>query len=309
MCLTGGRGFLGSHILGSIAAAPGTVFHVLSRALGGRPAPAEPDGTRAFAGNLAAPAMASDFVVPGAVVVNLVYLKGDSIQDNLAAVDFLAERCLRGGARRLIHCSTAVVVGSTPVREVDEETICRPCTPYETCKLAIEAHLRQACRGRLDLAIIRPTAVFGAGGQNLRSTVDFVRHAGQGYKRLRTAAFASRQMNLVSAENVAACVHHIAGLDDPVEGRCFIVSEDDQPENTFGGVCRLIHEALGMAAPAPLPIPFRELIQRAVLRLFKGPSAVPFRRYRTVQLDAVGFHRPYRFAERVRHYALQISGR
>lgn len=303
VCLLGASGFVGRHVLAADPVPEGGLVHALSR---------HPDRLaqgegrarlRTFYGDLRRPEMDEGFVVPGAVVVNLAYLKGDDRKENIRAADHLVDRCIAGGARRLVHCSTAVVAGAVRQQTVDEQTDCRPVTAYERCKLAVEERLRERCEGRLDLGLVRPTAVFGAGGRNLLTTVDFVTRGRPFYKRLRLSVFDTRRMNLVSVENTVAAIGFLVRRQRPLDGRSFIVSEDDHPENTFGAVCRRLHAALGIPFPRTLPVPFKRAWQRRLLARTHGPSVVPDRCYAGRSLAAAGFHRPFEFGERLQAYA------
>jgi len=64
---------------------------------------------------------------------------------------------------RLIHLSSAGVVGNTKEKVVDEETPCNPYSLYEKTKLRAEEIVRQGIDSGLKAQILRPTIVFGTG--------------------------------------------------------------------------------------------------------------------------------------------------
>lgn len=303
ICLVGGSGFVGSHIINSELTPHDSICHVLSRRSDALGPIAERKRVRMFSGDLCHPFIEQGFIVPDATVVNLAYLSGDDVGENTTAINYLIDKCIDEGAKRLIHCSTAVVAGDVAENEIDENTVCHPVTAYERCKMAIEMQLVEKCRKRLDLIILRPTAVFGVGGKNLNSTIDFVVNCNAWQRKLRMSVFKTRQMNLISVENVVAAIHFLAGIEHEVGVRRYIVSEDDDPSNTFGEVCRIIHAVSKKSAPKTLPIPFNRSIQRMFLRVLHGPSVVPDRFYIGRRLAAEGFRLPFTFRDRVRDYA------
>ena len=307
MCVTGASGFLGTHIVSSEYTSANQVFHLLSRR---QDAWDLRQGVvkRSFKGDLRHRYIEDGFIVPGATVINLAYLKDNDISENIAAIDFLIDKCITGRASRLIHCSTATVVGKSTEREVDELADCHPVTAYEHCKLAVESRLREKCRNHIDLGILRPTAVFGKGGQNLNSVVDFCVDGGVWQKTMRLSIFNTRHMNLVSAENVAAAVHFLSGLSHPIGSKHYIISEDEQRENTFGAICRVIHEIAKISMPKVFPVPFSHALQKIILRVLHGPSVKPDRRYKGRHLAMEGFQLPFVFEACIRRYVRAYLG-
>ena len=75
--------------------------------------------------------------------------------------------CVRAGVRRLVHCSTCGTCGPVPGREASEEDA--PPTseltvPYKRTKLESEMLVREAAsRGELDAVIVNPTTAVGDG--------------------------------------------------------------------------------------------------------------------------------------------------
>lgn len=300
LCVLGASGFVGKHLIASEHRLSGHNFHLLFKNKNGSKHNSIP--IRAFAGDLCHPFIEEGFIVRNATVINLAYLAGDDVKQNTSAIDYLIEKCIDAKIQRLIHCSTAVVAGDVEENKIDENTPCRPVTKYERCKMEVETRLVEKCRDRIDLIILRPTAVFGLGGKNLNSTIDFVLNSKVWRKKLRMSIFKTRQMNLVSVENVSAAIHFLAGIEHKIGVRRYIVSEDDDPLNTFGEVCRIIHEISETTAPKVFPIPFKRSVQRILLRTLHGPSIVPDRRYLGRRLAAEGFRLPFDFSDCVRRY-------
>ena len=108
------------------------------------------------------------------LVINLAYIK-DNHEANLIAMSKLADECIRAGIPKFIHCSSAVVAGRVKGNIVDEETLCNPLSDYEKTKLAIEHLLVSRFKDKVELIIVRPTAVFGVGGLNLVQTIGILK--------------------------------------------------------------------------------------------------------------------------------------
>src|SRR5205085_7791579 len=109
----------------------------------------------------------ADFVESKAIVVHLAYLSNKTPEQNLKALRNLAKACCEKGVSRFIHVSTAIVAGDVTAPVVTETTECRPSTDYEETKLKLEALVTKQLEGHCEVAILRPTCVFGQSGQNL----------------------------------------------------------------------------------------------------------------------------------------------
>ena len=85
--------------------------------------------------------------------MHLAYLQGGVERGNLAATANLLEACKDANIRRLIHCSTAAVLGRVPDNIITEETPCNPVSNYGVTKLKIEKAVVDAAVGSFDVAI------------------------------------------------------------------------------------------------------------------------------------------------------------
>ena len=83
-------------------------------------------------------------------------------------VENLVHACRRKKVSRLVHCSTALVVGKNPSSIVSHDTNCLPVTTYEKTKYQMESLLLDAINDDFNIYIIRPTLVVGPSGQNLK---------------------------------------------------------------------------------------------------------------------------------------------
>lgn len=252
-------------------------------------------------GDLASAPALDEFLRPGCSVVNFAYDGSASAERNLAAATALAEGCIRNQVRRVVHCSTAVVVGRTHRAVIDERVECRPQTAYERTKLAIEDVFRHAARGNFELAILRPTAVFGPGGRNLMKLADDLARGPRFLNLLRSFANGYRRLNLVAVENVVAAAVHLLDANE-VDGQTFIVSDDDDPLNNFHDVERNLLRVFALrdhSIEAALPAPVLELALRLKGRSLTNPQT----RFCVEKLAATGFKKPVKFASALNAFA------
>lgn len=283
IAVTGASGFIGRRLVDRMRRRAGLRMRLLSRRV---------DDDLHVRGDLLQPDSLSGLITPNASVVHLAYLRRASAADNILAVRNLVDTCLRGGAKRLILCSTADVVGATREVVIDENVRGRPIDEYQRTKVAIEDVVRQAGANGLDVAILRPTAVVGPGGANLCRLAELILER----RPVRDFALRSlqgkRRMNLVALDNVVAAIEFLIESDRRVVGETFFVSDDDDPHNDFAGVYRMLGERLlGNPPRLPrLPIP-RQLIT-GMLRTMGRPNWNVARTFDDGKLHRMGFRKP-----------------
>lgn len=301
VCIAGGTGFIGGHLSAALTAAGDSTVRRLTRRDDARDQGAA--GPLDVRGDLLDGQAVRRFVTAGSVVVNLAYAGGASAEVNRTMASNLADACLAAPAARVVHCSTAVVVGRPDGDVVDETVPCRPVTPYQASKLEIEQLLGDRLGGRCPLTVVRPTAVFGSGGRNLRPLIDAL----TGRPRLINVAaamlLADRRLHLVSVENVVAAIRFILGREQEPDGEVFIVSDDEAGENNRRAVMDIAARELGMRPLPPWRLPFSQAIAEHALRLAGRADPNPRRIYSSRKLRERGFSPPLEFAEGVRRFA------
>jgi nucleoside-diphosphate-sugar epimerase len=252
-----------------------------------------------------------DLLTSGDVVINLAYKPDAGEADNLAMVDNIVNACLRRRVSRLLHCSTAVVVGSTRVPRVVESTPCLPLTPYERTKWAIEQRVLGALPRGLEVCILRPTAVVGPGGQNLLKLATSLASGGALTNYLRASLFGRRPMHLVPARNVTAALLHLSGLPAASNGDIYIVSSDEDPINNFHDIEEILSRSLGLH-PRKLPaLPIPAQVLSLALRLLGRSEWGVARIYDSAKLYDSGFKPIDSVVNAVREFGgnIKVSGR
>jgi nucleoside-diphosphate-sugar epimerase len=297
ICVTGGGGFIGVHLVAHLTARPDCRVRVLTR----RGDAVLPAAATVVQGDLRDVDAARGFAARGATVVNLAYA-GDAHPDvNLAMADNLAAACIEAGVARLVHCSTAVVVGRCARHTIVESTACSPAPGYQRTKLEVERRLQARLHGKCPLTILRPTAVFGRGGANLCSAIDALRREPWLLGALKYNLLADRRTHLVCVENVVAAIEFV--IDRRLGPELFIVSDDHANDNDHRHVTGILADELGMRRFPTLALPFRNALAAVALRLAGRVDADPRRIYSDRKLRDRGFSPPCELAECIRRFA------
>lgn len=245
VCVIGASGFIGRHLVSALTAAD-VDFRFLTRQ-------ATVDGslaTRSYTGDLFVPSSLVSFLAGADVLINLAQpaSSGDG-ERFLEGMNNLAAAVESAGVRRVIHVSTAMVVGVPETDRITELSECNPMTVYERQKLSAETVLRNKLAGRVDLGILRPTAVFGVGGKNLIKLIDNLKKRVFFYRNVLRFIHGARHMHLVSARDVVDAIVFLAFLPKMLEGNVFLVSSDDEPSNNYQAVDAIVGAAMGKPMP------------------------------------------------------------
>lgn len=222
----------------------------------------------------------ADLLIPGVldeifekddIVVNTAYIPGDNESDNLHLINNIVESCSRKKIKRLIHCSTANVVGAAKNIHIDESIVCKPLTKYEQAKFAVEERLLKSGLNDLNVTVLRPTAIVGAEGKNLLKLANDLFKGNPIINYFRASLFRHRKMHLVSVHNVAAAILHLSNQEPLSKRDVYFISSDDDPKNTFLNIESILRETLGLRKrKIPLlPIPSTML---SMLLKFRGRS-------------------------------------
>ncbi len=298
LSIAGASGFIGSHLLDRLAERGGCRLRVLTR----HADHSFPADCQVVRGDLADEQALGDFLAGADLLINLAWPSDILDVDGHRRLALgLGRACLDAGVGRVLHVSTATVVGRVAQRRVNERTPCQPANAYERGKLAAEEGLREALAGRLDYAVLRPTAVFGPGSLNLRKLAATLTTAPAWRRRLLRFLHGRRRLHLVSVDEVVDALLFLAFDPEPLGGETFIVSADRIPANQYQAVDALLGEALGVGArPATLHLPGALL--GLGLRLLGRSQSDPSLHYDAAKLAARGFVGQHDFAAAIRAY-------
>jgi nucleoside-diphosphate-sugar epimerase len=297
IAITGATGFIGRHLLARL-----DQERVTGRVLSRQEDFTAP-GVETVKGDLRESSDVARFMGGCDAIVNLAYASDWSDQEIDSIAGNLAESAISSGVRRFVHVSTAVVVGSCSAEVIDENTLCKPTTVYESRKLRIEEILGRRLKGKVALAILRPTAVFGPGGQNLVKLADDLRGDAEIIRKLRYALLRNRRLNLVSVANVVEAIWFALTANRDFDGDRFIVSDGDDPANNYGDVASFLAPRLGLAVPQAPAAPWLDrelpLLLRVRRRSLSNPSAI----FSSRRLHSAGYSPAVAFTEELDRFA------
>lgn len=307
MCVTGASGFIGSHLVPAL-----TSQGVLLRKLQRRAFSDLQDTHQVFRGDLFDPSSLDYFLDGADTLVNLAQPSGLLSDEQFSAGMYnLARTAREVGVRRVLHISTAMVIGVPSSNTVTEETVGMPKTTYELQKFSAEQTLRSELGSDVDFGILRPTAVFGAGGQNLLKLAGVIESGSTPERRLLRFLHGRRRMHLVSVQDVADAIVFLAFLPRPLAGNVFLISADDEPANNYQAVDAILGAALGKPLPrssASMPSSLLSLL----LRLAGHSQADPRLVYDASKIRSWGFQPRSDFASALKEFAefyMKKSGR
>jgi len=303
-CIIGATGFLGRHLLRHLATNPIRSVRCLSRKT---QAPTEPMAIEWLTGDLHDERALQSLISKDTIVINLGYDSSATRDANVIAARTLGRVCVAAQAQRLVHISTATVVGRTRDNLICESTRCAPHSEYEQTKLDIEDALLSETKDTLATTVIRPVAVFGEGGQNLVQLARRVADSNFVSRQFLACLHGMRRMNLVASENVVAAIAYLANATSDISQGLFIVSDDDSANNNYAYVESRLALAFGKAAHPSmtfsLPAPLLSLLLRT-----RGRSNVnPYRRYSCDRLLNAGFTHPAQFETALDAYAAHLA--
>lgn len=286
--VVGAAGFTGRYLVASILCQREIKLRVLFHK-------SNPDGLvnknniTVIKGDLLCPETLEKLCVENATVINLAYLRGQSRQDNLTIINNLLEACVKAKISRFIHCSTASVFGRVSSDIVTENTKCNPASDYEITKMQIEDVVFEKANNAFEAVILRPTAIFGPGGENLLKLANDLRSRNKIANYLKACLCNMRKMNLVSVHNVVAAIKLFMQTDKKVNREVFIISDDEFQSNNYYYVERYLMKSLGLNGyPLPvIPVPY--FVLKMLLKLADKSNFNPCRAYSCQKLLNLGF--------------------
>ena len=265
------------------------------------------EGVTWFAADLGNPTSLQSILDDGDIVLNLVYMSGANEAVNIRLLDNIVEACLKAGAARLIHCSTAVVAGATRASYVSEVTPCVPQTSYERVKLTLEQRAASALSSGLDVGILRPTAIVGPGGQNLRKLATSLQHGNEIANYFRASLSGQRRMHLIPVIDVIGGLLHLAAMPTALGGGIFIISSDDDPDNNFNSVEKILLNCLGKKPRRWPLVPISRKVLDIFLKLLGRSDTDTARIYDSQKLRGTGFASNCSIAEAVRDFGVDFQ--
>lgn len=237
------------------------------------------------------------------IVINLVYSWSSSQEENLNLVNNLINEINRSKIKKIIHCSTAAVVGRTKKIEINELEICNPISEYGRTKLFVENLFLSKVSNSIETIILRPTSVFGLGGAPLKKLAYDLSNGNIFLNYLKSCLFNFRSTNLIPVENLISSMEFF--IDDlrNFNKEIFIVSNDNDPKNNFIEVEKLLLKNLGLnnyfLPRLILPLAILSIIMKFLKRNNTNPKA----KFVSSKLCSYGFNNIINIEEALIKYA------
>lgn len=302
--ILGANGFLGRELLGAInfSRSVKAVVREIPTYVG-----TNQKNVTWIAADLMKPESLKHILLEGEIVINLAYIYDGDKTENLRLIDNVIKACLLAKSSRLIHCSTAAVAGNTKKKCVNELTLCEPSTSYERTKFEIETRLISSLKNELDVGIIRPTAIVGYGGKNLRKLANSLLNGNRITNYLKTCVMGKMPMHLVPIRNVVNALLFLADSSEKLNGNIFLISSDDEIDNNYQRVEEILLEALNLGRRRLSPIFLPRIIQLIVFRLFGRNDFNMYRTYDSKKLKDYGFEPVDSVNEAIRQFSHSIK--
>lgn len=180
--VTGGQGFLGSHLVRRLRER-GDEVRVMAHAQPGKSRPENEASGSVLWGDIRDPAFVDQAVSGMDKVVHTVsnFRRGGSDREDAWAVNVLGTRLVmeasaRHGVQRVVHCSTIGVHGSVREIPADEDTPFNPGDLYQETKLEAEECVWQLHQeSGLPVSVIRPISMYGPGDERMLKLFRMIR--------------------------------------------------------------------------------------------------------------------------------------
>ena len=240
----------------------------------------------------------------GDIVINCTY-SNDGISSNINMIKNIVECANEKNINKLIHLSSAVVVGSQPNDNIEEGVSCNPQTQYQKDKLDIETVLLEK-ELNFNLTILRPTAVFGMGGKNLATTIGSVKINNPFIDKLKIIILGNRHMHLVAVENVTRAIDFFINNSPEQQKEIFFISQDHDPFNNYRDIYSELSKTINNTDYSSIG---RYAISKYFLillfRILGKRHEEVFCYYSSNKLNSRGLYFDHNLKKAIRNYALK----
>lgn len=303
IAIIGASGFIGKHLLAKLGRMEAEEVRVLSRN-SSRLKNQMNESVQVIEGDLMQIESLQALVQPGCTVINLAYLRDAGADANFYAMDNLLKVCQSVGVARVIHCSTADLVGRAATNNITEETVCHPVNEYGITKLELERRvIRAGLQNSFDTVVLRPTAVFGSDGEQLKKLLSDLMVGNTWVNYAKACLFGERRMNLVHVENVVEAIVFLIRYPKPLNGEVFIVSDDDEPNNNFAYVEQFLIDKVAFKPHPLLRVRLPAIILSALLAIRGRNNINPYCNYDSGKLLGLGFKKVISLEDGLAEYA------
>jgi len=296
VAVTGGTGFVGSHLRAALREAPLVLL--------GRGEPELLGNERWVRMDMAEPISGGGLDRVDALC-HLAYAMQDGRRNVFYNRRLLDAVNVHPSVRRVVMVSSTSVYGASEVRLVDEESPCRPVGEYAETKLACEAVWREGLREDCELVVLRPTEVIGPGGRGLLTLIRDALNR-PAVASIKRSLFYHRRLHYVAVSNVVAAILFCLRRPQGSPREVYVVSDDHQPENSSYAVMQdAVRRIVGRRALPGVAVPRRALpVAGALTGKPLGREQIFFAR----KLRAAGFRDEVPLLEEVERLVRSVGG-
>ncbi|MFH1011547.1 MAG: NAD-dependent epimerase/dehydratase family protein [bacterium] len=286
--LTGGTGFIGSHLSEEMARAGWRVRALVRK-------PTKPRWLQGLDVDIAKGDVEEPSSLPSALkgaelVLHCAGLTkanrlSDYMKANAQGTQALVEACVRAGVRRFVYCSSQAAMGpATRARPRVEEDASEPITDYGVSKLEGERAV-QNCSGQMEWMILRPPAVFGPRDEQFLPLFRMIKRYG------RYPAFGrdERSYSWVFVRDLVSALRLAAQTETGLNEIYFVADDSPVTWREISEIATSLHK--GRVRPLPyLPLPVLQIIalfSEGAARL-RGKAAL-FNRQKLAEILAPGW--------------------
>lgn len=287
LAITGANGFLGKHLVAECLSRDHFKLRLLLRNKNAREYLSN-DAVTLCEGDLLRPESLEFFLQPDSTLVHLAYMNSVGPAVNIEATLNLIKATKKAGVKRVVHCSTAVVVGFDAKGVVTENTAPKPKGEYQQTKYRIEELLRAELPSNIELAILRPTEIIGPGGQGLQKMIRRLRNEKKYKNFIYHCLLRSRRFNYVSVYNVVAALILLASAPVNKANGTYNISDDDDSDNNYVSVEEIINSNLKHQPGYPFDIGLSRSFLSALFKLLPN-HAPPNRVYSYSKISSLGY--------------------
>lgn len=302
--VVGGSGYIGRHLIAELVLIENIAIKILSRSIQrDLEVNAYQPCVEIIEADLCDPSTLSYVFAAGYTVINLAHLWGRDEASNLIAISHLTNACKAAGVKRLIHLSTAMVAGRIDDDRISEDAVCHPVTEYAVTKLKMEQAIIDAGTASFDTVILRPTAVFGPGSENLKMLTDDLLSGSRVRNYLKSCLFDKRRMNLVHITNVVGAIVFMQKNETDFKGQVFIVSDAEAAQNNFRDVESILMRELAIPDYGFPRLVIPAQVLRWALSLMGKDNINPQSDYVSQKLARLGYEKAIEFEPGLIEYA------
>lgn len=288
LAITGATGFLGRHLVSECISQGRFKLRLLTRDRNAFEYVSS-DKVNILEGDMLKPESLKDFLQPDSTLIHLAFIDNDW-NANIEAVFNLTKAVKQSGVKRVVHCSTAEVIGFHAKGVVTEETMPAPKGEYQKTKYRVEEILHTELLPNVELAILRPTEIIGPGGQGLQKMIKRLRNERSYKNYLYHCIFKSRRFNYVNVYNIVAALILLASTPIIQMGEIYNVSDDDDPDNNYAAVEKIIQSSLNYKHEYSFDIGLSRSFLSLLFKILPNKSP-PNRVYSHSKISSLGYRK------------------